>query len=82
MHHAVPLFWKEQPLFRRQQSMLCRARDDAISLTSRHVSRLLLCRPRLLMPGEPCMQRRKTPVPLAPVVLLWPPAAAGVAGLP
>ena len=66
---------------RRQQSMLCRARDDAASLTSQHVPRLLLCPARLLMSKEPCVQRRKTPVPLAPIALLGPPAAAGVTGL-
>ena len=67
---------------RRQQSMLCRARDVAASLTSRHVLRLLLCPARLLMSKEPCVQHRKTPVPLAPVALLRPPAAAGVTELP
>ena len=45
--------------FLKQQSTLCHASDAAI-LTSQHVSKMLLCRPRLLMSEEPFVQRWKT----------------------
>ena len=46
--------------FHKQRLILCHASGAAISLTSQHVSKMLLCRSRLLMSEEPLVQRWKT----------------------
>ena len=62
VHFAVQCgsSWKEELLVHKQQVMLCHVGDAPTSLTSQHASKMLICRPRLLMSGEPCMQHWKT----------------------